>query len=1187
MKRLLATLSCAAAIFMVGCTNDLGDDTLQLPSADAISINIDGDISQTYTTRVNDGGFCAGDAVGLYGVNYTDDNATQGALLSSGNQVDNAKYTLDATTGKWVATGDVYYKDVNTNIDLYAYYPYGKPEDVNAYGVELYADQSGAGLVDGYALSDFLWGKVENVTPSESAVRIKYSHRMAGIRLQLVAGNNWADEATFAAAIEGATVLNTTRQAEVDLATGYVTAVGEATGEGTIMRATAEGYRAIVVPQSMAAATALFAITVDGITYRYKAPEELYFEGGKLTSFTVQINRKEFSGDVEFELVGCEIVDWIADLESHGGEARQYYVVHVEEPGTLGDLIVADGKNPAKIKNLKVSGNIGYNDFRFMRDEMEILQAVNLKESKIVGYTWFYYTCIDGIYRYEYFSGEVPASTEEARAAVMARYPDATISWNGWGETSEYPDDVIPSSAFSGKSSLVYFVFPEKVTKIGGSAFQNTMLSGALVIPNDVVEIGNYAFSGTFITSLELPTGLKTLGSYAFSDCQVLSGTLALPAGLKSIGDYCFNNCSSLTGELIIPEGLTTIPGDCFRECSNLTGDLIIPEGVTSIGGSAFFNCSGFNGQLVLPESLKTLEGYAFYCCNFQGELVIPSQITEIPDEHVFNGNDFTSIVLPEGLLRIGNGAFSNCSKISEPVVIPSTVTSIGKNAFYYCYNIPAITIGKNVAVIQSDAFYNCKGLQAITSNATTPPTAMSGAFSYVPKDAFIVGVPAESVVKYQTANQWSEFQYSAHYDFTLDRTDIAELNSGNTTTVALNAPSAAPWEVTSCPEWITVYPASGNGPTAVQITVADLEAGSGDRTGEIVFTLTGKEYSTTLPVTQKDNTEYAEYTDGEVITNQTASIGGGVDIVFMGEAFTAEDIADGTYKNAMDTAIEHFFGVEPYTTYRDYFNVYTVVAQSAEKGVSTEHHHKNNKFGSKHNKKDGVIEPNFDTIFEYAQKAPIKHLWSTLIVLVVNNPEYDGVTYLWEDGTTVCICPMTNAAYPYDFRGIIQHEAGGHGFGKLADELVNNNSYIQQDNNKHNDFNNGKHKGWYKNLSESGNMNKVPWSHFLTNEEYQSIVDLYEGGYYYAKGIYRSEATSCMDNNIPYFNAISRQAIVERIMEYAGEEFDQDDFYKKDKKDAGKVDKAPALTRSAGTESYPKNYGHNAPKLMSGAPEL
>ena len=50
-----------------------------------------------------------------------------------------------------------------------------------------------------------------------------------------------------------------------------------------------------------------------------------------------------------------------------------------------------------------------------------------------------------------------------------------------------------------------------------------------------------------------------------------------------------------------------------------------------------------------------------------------------------------------------------------------------------------------------------------------------------------------------------------------------------------------------------------------------------------------------------------------------------------------------------------------------------------------------------------------------------------------------------------------------------------------------------------------------------------------------------------HSREIYRSEITSCMNNNIPYFSAISRQAIVERIKEYAGETFTLEDFYAND----------------------------------------
>ena len=97
-------------------------------------------------------------------------------------------------------------------------------------------------------------------------------------------------------------------------------------------------------------------------------------------------------------------------------------------------------------------------------------------------------------------------------------------------------------------------------------------------------------------------------------------------------------------------------------------------------------------------------------------------------------------------------------------------------------------------------------------------------------------------------------------------------------------------------------------------------------------------------------------------------------------------------------------------------------------------------------------------------------------------------------------------------------------------------------------EFNAAKAKGWYDNLSLTGKLNSVPWNHLIFHEKYSGIVDIYEGGYMHSRGVYRSESTSCMNNNIPYYSTISREAMVKRIMKYAGQEFSFEDFVAKDK---------------------------------------
>ena len=175
--KLLFGLSCIALLF-AGCTTDI-NEVDNVVNFGTPQIKISGSINQTYTTRVDDGGFCDGDQIGLFGVNYTSENTTAGTLLDSGNQVDNARYTFDEAAWQWNSATPVYYKNAQTNIDLYAYYPYANVDSVNAYLFSVAQDQSGANAVDGYGLSDFLWGKTENVTPSDSKVKIHFNHLLS------------------------------------------------------------------------------------------------------------------------------------------------------------------------------------------------------------------------------------------------------------------------------------------------------------------------------------------------------------------------------------------------------------------------------------------------------------------------------------------------------------------------------------------------------------------------------------------------------------------------------------------------------------------------------------------------------------------------------------------------------------------------------------------------------------------------------------------------------------------------------------------------------------------------------------------------------------------------------------------------------------------------------------------------
>ena len=1197
-KKLLFLLCCAAT--MVGCATDpydLGGGGFE----GAMRIEISGAINQQYTTRVDDGGFCNGDEIGLYGVNYSNENTVAGTLVDEGNQVDNARYTFDEANNKWNSAGNIYYKDVKTNIDLYAYYPYAHPNSVSQYAFEVAQDQSGNTTVDGYAASDFLWAKAEGVVPSENKVYMHFTHRMALATVELKEGSGFA-EGEFEALEKGVLAINTTRTATIDLSNGLVTATGQAQSEGTVMRKDADGFRAIVVPQGVDAGVSLFTITVGGVNYRFKhktlneqgewVTAPFNFIAGKQSKFIVTVNKKSNTGDYEFVHTNCQISDWVADNYSHDGEARQYYSVHLDEPGTLEAKILADGKNPAKIKNLKVSGKICAVDFCFMRDMMDILKAINLKESKIVE-SWYHEVRFEGESGYHtlYILGAMPQSWTECSDMLHARAQELGKKIVSYvGNQVSCPEDAIPNNAYDYKSSLVSFVFPEVVTKIGESAFRGTTLSGALIIPDDCVEIGNSVFYQTNISSLDLSPRLRSIGQQAFAYCQSLAGSLVLPESLESIGGDAFVQCGMLSGNLVLPSKLTTIPTGCFSGCG-FTGDLVIPESVTEILPYAFQGCK-FDGHLTLSKSIKKIEGNTFLNCKFQGELVIPKSVQIIGD-NAFSSNSFSSIIFEQGseLVKIEASAFGYNSRLSEPVVLPEGLMTIGESAFRECRNIPAVTISSTVTTIGRSAFSNCYYITSFRCDAAMPPVVGSGAFDGVGKDNLTLQVPEQSVPLYQTANGWADFKrISPYYDFSISRKHIRALNAEFTNNYMLRVPSGEPWKVESCPEWVSVTPSSGVGRTEVTITVSEMartadtftfeemdERGNWTtethkgRAGDIVFLLTNKEQRVNMTVQQYDCDNY----DGEVIVNQYSTAVDrkkGVNLVFMGDCFDARDIAMGSYLNGINEAIGYFFAIEPYKTYRDHFNVYTVVGMSVDSGMGSVNTIKDAKFGSQYTL-DGLLS-NTDITFEYAMKAETvkkNNLHQSLIVMVENTTDYGGITYMWGDGTAIAVCPMSRDAYPFDYRGIVQHEAGGHGFAKLGDEYIYHNAFIQTCGcpccSHLKEFYEGKSLGWYRNLSDNGDHNTVEWAHLFAHPDYMDKVDMYEGGYFHTRGIYRSEANSCMNNNVPYYSAISRQEMVERIMRYSGQRFSITKFYAKDVRDASNND---FVTKSVFSASEP-----------------
>ena len=319
------------------------------------------------------------------------------------------------------------------------------------------------------------------------------------------------------------------------------------------------------------------------------------------------------------------------------------------------------------------------------------------------------------------------------------------------------------------------------------------------------------------------------------------------------------------------------------------------------------------------------------------------------------------------------------------------------------------------------------------------------------------------------------------------------------------------------------------------------------------------------------ESTDYSK--DGEVLTLQTATVGNGVNVVFMGDAYVDKDMGtDGLYETVMNQAMEEFFSIAPLDAFRDRFNVYAVkVVSPNEKAGSGHVTALGTKFG------DGTeVSCDTDKCNEYALKA-VSSTENLLTVVMIHDSGYRGMSQMSQSKQSGIAFVSTEGYDPDWYGNTIRHEIG-HAFGFLGDEHVSFDSAIPAAK-KAEIIDLYDKYGWYSNIDFTSDPEQVHWSSFLTNHTYRNEVGIYEGALLYGQGVFRPSEDSMMRNNAEYFNAPSRLAIFKRIMELSGEGYTLEKFLEYD--EAQHIIKAPkrhtpakasaASSRHAGQTARPK----------------
>ena len=333
-------------------------------------------------------------------------------------------------------------------------------------------------------------------------------------------------------------------------------------------------------------------------------------------------------------------------------------------------------------------------------------------------------------------------------------------------------------------------------------------------------------------------------------------------------------------------------------------------------------------------------------------------------------------------------------------------------------------------------------------------------------------------------------------------------------------------YSIDSQPEWISKK--SDN--SGVYTFTVSANTTSSSRSGEIIFKNVNNSF---LTVTVKQgiqtytSSDYSQ--DGQVTKIHSATVGKGIDVVFVGDAFADKD--QNLFNKYVELGKEAFFTEEPFRSTNTRFNIYRIGSVS-KNGIITQEGG-DTKFSAQFG--DGTyISGDHDAVFRFVQdKMPSVNLKKTIVFVIVNKAKYAGTCWMFSDNKAVCYVPLCRNENEY--AQTLRHEGCGHGFGKLADEyFYDSMGRIPDDEVSELKKWKGFAYGFHENVDLTSDPNTILWSKFISDSRYSGKVGVYEGGYTYPYGVYRPTDNSIMRYNTGGFNAPSREAIYKKIMKFS-----------------------------------------------------
>ncbi len=432
--------------------------------------------------------------------------------------------------------------------------------------------------------------------------------------------------------------------------------------------------------------------------------------------------------------ISIVLIQLFASFETIAGEHK---TIDLTTAGTLATELTSG--ELTTVTYLTVTGNIDARDIKTMRDEMPLLDSVDLTGVNIVAYT----------------------GTEGPGVGNIV-----------------YAANSFPQEAFRNKTTLQSIILPNSITYISKFCLDYTKIKH-LTIPDNVTELSNVAIAEIdSLTSIHIGSSFETISSTSFYKLYNLENLTISSSNTHFAVEnnvlFTIDKATlvyfppGLTGTYAIPGTVTEIFVSAFAFAK--VEEVIVPNSVTKMNTSNFDRSA--LKYINIPASLTDISALAFRACDSLIAFDVDENNPMYCDvDGVLYNKDKTKLIrypfakeedaheLIESAKEIEQYCFYYYYErdIEIPIVINDSLETIGVRSFS-SGDFDKIVLPFTIKILLTKAFYSSYFDTLICHNPT-PPELESQVFTSTSYNSNLLMVPKGSLNAYQTHADWGLFQ--------------------------------------------------------------------------------------------------------------------------------------------------------------------------------------------------------------------------------------------------------------------------------------------------------------------------------------------------------------------------------------------------------------------------------------------